>query len=352
MANELAIIEREIDNAMPTLANILAATPGLPAHSFKAALLSQLSRNDRAANAILQCSLPSILNCACTFSGLGLMPDGVSGQAYILAFKQIATPVIGYMGYNTLGDRAGRTINGNVWRDGDDMDWSDGSDAFVKHKQSGPPGDRRILGAWATASATNRMATVSVIFLEELEQTRLRSPAVKFGAKDTPWNDLAIGRPAMYAKTAKRRLKRSMPLVHGSQQFLTADVVEGKFEATDRPHYLLPGQDGTLKVTDGITGEPADIRPPTDTDPTATIKLRAKIDAEEGVREFASVNEWKMALLKIISLNVKRLPALKGIQSANAPYLAEANTFGGEYASAALDVSHAISTAISVLEKK
>lgn len=302
MSNDLAVIETALDQAMPTLANILAATPGLPARSFKAAILSQLVHT-KAANAILNCSLPSIMNCAATFSGLGLMPDGVSGQAYILPFKGIATPVVGYMGYNTLGERAGRTITGDVWREGDVLEYEYGSRAFVSCKPVGPPGRRRIEGAWADASAKNRTPIVHVMYIEELEQVRERSPAGNYSS--SPWMDLVIGRPAMYAKTAKRRLKRSMPLLHGTNNFVTADALETQFELTERPHYLLPGQDGQLHITDSGTGEqkPVTVEPPApELDPTRPVKLRAYINSPDDLDTFDTPGAWMMAMLRMIGL--------------------------------------------------
>lgn len=350
MANDLILYERAIDLAMPEISNILAATPGLPARSFKAGLLSQM-RNAKSANRILACTVPSILNCAATFAGLGLMPDGVTGQAFILPFKDTATPVIGYKGYNTLGDRAGRTITGDVWRDGDLLEYEQGSNAFVRWKPSGPPGQRRIMGAWSDASAPNRRSIVKVLYIDELEQVRQRSPSVKNNAS-SPWDDLVIGRPAMYAKTAKRRIASSMPLLTGAAgNYVVADAIETQFEVTGNPHYLLPGQDGRLVVTDGVTGAPVDIKPPpTDgADPTEPVRLLAQINAGQPPSEFDNPTEWKVALLKIVSLYAKNESALRKILEANAPYLADASTAG--FGDDAQEVGRAIATALDRLKK-
>lgn len=335
-----AVIENAIDQAMPTLANILAATPGLPALSFKAALLSQM-QNEKTAGKLAACTLPSILNCAATFAGLGLMPDGVSQQAFMLPFKNIATPVVGKQGYVTLGDRAGRTIKGSTVREGDAFDYMEGTEEWVRHKRLAKP-DARITHAWAVMTAPNRTPVVQVLPLEELIAIMNKSPAVKFGS-DTPYNDLAIGRPAMFEKSAVRRLRRSIPLVQGGQ-FLVADHVEGRFEATERPHYLLPGGDGRLRVTDGITGEVSEMKPPTGDDPTAPVVLRAQIDHGEPPTEFQNVSEWKMALLKLIELNAKRATALDLIQKANGAYLAEAAHAG--FADEAMAIGEAFKRAL------
>ncbi len=255
------------------------------------------------------------------------MPDGVTGQAYMIPFGGIATPVIGYKGYNTLGDRAGRTIDGKWVRDGDDFDWQEGTDPWVRHKAIGPA-DARIIYAWAVATAPNRTPLVVVMPIEDLEAVRIKSPA---GNKsDSPWMDLKVGRPAMYAKTAKRRLARGMPLVHGrAAGYHLADAIEGQFEATGRPHYLLPGGDGQMHITDGVTGEQRKVVSAAEapTDVTAPTKLRAQINAGAPY-EYDNVAEWKMALFKVIDLNGNRPNALKALQQANAPHLAEASAAG------------------------
>ncbi len=338
MANELAVIEKALDQAMPTIANILAATPGLPARSFKSALLSQM-QNAKSARKIMECTMPSLMNCAATFAGLGLMPDGVSGQAYILPFKGTATPVIGYMGYNTLGDRAGRTIDGKMVREGDFLEYEYGTRAFVTHRPL-RANKGRFTEAWATATALNRTPLVIVLDISELEEIRMKSPAVK-GGFDSPWNDPIIGRPAMYEKSAKRRLKRGMPLCH----YVVADAVETKFELTERPHYLLPGQDGSLQITDGVTGEQVRMAEvPTD-DPIAAFKFRAQIDAVgKPPRQYENVIPWKMALLKVIDHYKTRPAALEALQQSNGAFLAEASNAG--YSDEAMEVSAALAKAI------
>lgn len=338
-----AVIERAIDDAMPTLANILAATPGLPANSFKAAMLSQM-QNHRAAEKLARCTLPSILNCAATFAGLGLMPDGVSQQAFMLPFKDTATPVVGKQGYVTLGDRAGRTIKGNVVREGDEFDYMEGSTEYVKHKRLAPLGSR-ITHAWAVMTAPNRTPVVQVVPIDQLIEIMKKSPAVKFGS-DTPYNDLVIGRPAMFEKSAVRKLRTSIPLVQGGQ-FLVADHVEGRFEQTERPHYLLPGQDGRLRVTDGVTGEVHDIKPPTGEDPTLTVKLKAALNAGEPPSEFERVGEWRGALMRLIDVIGPRKTALERFREANAVFLAEASSLGGDYQDAAMQVGEAIAKALA-----
>jgi hypothetical protein len=56
----------------------------------------------------------------------------------------------------------------------------------------------------------DRPAVVEVLDIDELMAVKAKSPGA--ARSDSPWNDPAIGFPAMCQKTAKRRLARSMPL--------------------------------------------------------------------------------------------------------------------------------------------
>src|SRR5689334_8691698 len=80
-----------------------------------------------------ECSMESVVMAATTFAVLGLEVDGVTGQGFLLPFKGKVQPVTGYKGYNTLGHRAGLTITGGLYREGDEFDYAEGSRAFVHH---------------------------------------------------------------------------------------------------------------------------------------------------------------------------------------------------------------------------
>lgn len=343
MGTDIRVIENALNDEMPMISNILSGVRGLPAIAFKESMLAQI-RNEKTGAKIAACTLPSIINCVITFSALALKPDGVTGQAFILPFKNVATPVVGYKGYNTLGDRAGRTITGTVWYDGDALEYEYGTNAFVTHRPMGPPGDRRIVGAWACATAQNRTPIVEVMYLEELEQTRLRSPSGTYSS--SPWMDLVVGRKAMYAKTPKRRMARAMPLLPGpAGGFVMADAMEQQFDVTGRPHYILPGQSGALGIVDGITGAPVSVAPPaTDESIDHEIENAAKtfdliVDGRGTTKTYPTLEEWRTNILyRIENANPA---AAAGLAKANGPILAELSSRGDAENKVAMEVSDA-----------
>lgn len=201
--NALVTLEKQMQPLAPRFAEVLGKT--MPVERLMRTVMISVERLP----ALLDCDRQSIFNSAMSAACLGLEVDGVTGQAYLIPFKGKAQLVIGYKGYNTLAARSGITISGGVVRDSDEFAYELGSSAFVRHvPRLGNKG--RIIGAWATATSKNRPAVVAVMDIDELMAVKGKSPGAR--RSDSPWNDPAIGFPAMCEKTVKRRLARSMPL--------------------------------------------------------------------------------------------------------------------------------------------
>jgi recombinational DNA repair protein RecT len=146
-----------------------------------------------------------------TFAVLGLEVDGVTGQGFLVPFNKMVQPIIGYLGYNTLGARAGLTITGRVVREGDGFDFDESAGVVHHSRQLGGeagPNKRRIIAAWARAAALDRPAVVRVLSIDELLAIKKKSPR----GNSPPWSDEEVGFAAMCEKTAKRRLRRDLPL--------------------------------------------------------------------------------------------------------------------------------------------
>lgn len=204
VASELIVFENALRPLTPHFEQALGNA--MPVERLMRTIMISIERNPK----LLQANRQTLLNAAMSAACLGLEVDGVTGQAFLVPFAGKAQLIVGYKGYNTLGARAGITIQGEVVREGDEFDYELGDRSFVHHKPKlGTRGP--ILASWATATALNRPAIVSVLGIDDLMLIKARSPAVK-GGFDTPWNEPILGFPAMCSKTAKRRLARSTPL--------------------------------------------------------------------------------------------------------------------------------------------
>jgi len=210
MSTDLITLERSFEPLAPKFAEVLTV-PGVsltPARLIRSVLIS-CERTPR----LFSCSQQSLFNAAMSAACLGLEVDGVTGQAFLIPFDVRGTLtaqlVIGYKGYNTMAARSGLTITGEVVRDGDKFDFDEG-EGWVRHRKIlGKPG-RRITAVWAKAAALDRPAVVKVLDIEDILAIKRRSPGAR--KNDSPWNDEAIGFPAMAEKSGKRRLARAMPL--------------------------------------------------------------------------------------------------------------------------------------------
>lgn len=248
MSNALVALESQLTPLAPRFAQVLGKT--MPVERLIRTVMISVERLP----ALLECDRQSIFNSAMSAACLGLEVDGVTGQAYLIPFKGKAQLVIGYKGYNTLAARSGITITGGVVREGDQFEYELGSSAFVRHVPTlGNKG--RIIAAWASATAKARPAVVTVLDIDELLAVKSKSPGAR--RSDSPWNDTAIGFPAMCEKTAKRRLARSLPL---NIMQLASRIDEA---VDEQGHSAWIGPDKNVVIEGEVIPERAESRTPT-----------------------------------------------------------------------------------------
>jgi len=229
MSNDLVALERSFDPLMAKFAQVM--THMAPARLVRSIMVS-CERNPT----LLACNRQSLFNAAMSAACLELECDGVTGQSFLIPFKNKAQLVIGYKGYVTLGARSGLAITGEVVRDGDAFDFDEG-EGWIRHKKLLGKPDRRIIATWAKAAALYRPPVIKVLDIDDILAVKAKSPA---GAKpDSPWNDAKIGFPAMAEKTAKRRLARSLPL----NVMQVAARLDEAFEEQGRGAYLNARQE-------------------------------------------------------------------------------------------------------------
>lgn len=227
MSNDLALFESQLTPLAPQFAEVLAGR--MDVKRLIRTIVISVSRNAD----LLKANRQSLFNAAMSAAVLGLEVDGTTGQAFLIPFKGHAQLVIGYKGFNTLGARSDYTITGAVVRDGDPFEFELGTAAFLKHSPArGNSG--RIVTAWAVANSRTRPPIISVLSIEEILAVKERSPGAKTSA--SPWNDPAIGFPAMAEKSAKRRLARSMPL----NVMQLGAALDTAFEERGRLAYIHP----------------------------------------------------------------------------------------------------------------
>src|ERR1700719_4463932 len=275
MGNDLAVLESQFKPLAPKFEQVLNGI--MPASRLIRTVMISCERTPK----LFECDRQSLFNAAMTFAVLGLEVDGVTGQGYIIPFKGVAQPVIGYKGMNTLGARSGLTISGGVVREGDEFDYTEGSKAFVRHKKKlGGEASRRIIAAWAAAMASDRPATVKILSIDEILAIKAKSPR----GNQAPWADDSIGFPAMAEKSAKRRLARDMPL----NVFQSAARMEEAFEEQGEASYIHPDK-GVIVGGEVIEGHYNDTTPAAqELISPLSPEQEARMAAERGSDTFAA----------------------------------------------------------------
>jgi recombinational DNA repair protein RecT len=225
---------------------------------------------------------------------------------------------------NTIAARSGYTVTAGVVRQGDDFEYNLGTGAYARHKPK-LGNTARIVGAWAVAEAVGYTPIVAVLSIDEILAVKAKSPGAK--KSDSPWNDSAIGFPAMAEKTVRRRLARSMPLNTKTHDFLLAARMEEAFEEQGKTSHLTPARELVIEgdmVTSLTEVHHNNTTPTAETlvaplqkqDPLAAIKADGHIAAKEGM---SSLQIWFRELPRHLQQQIK-------------PYLdntlkAEADTF-------------------------
>lgn len=245
MTNNVAVLEQQFAPLVPKFEQVLTV-PGvnLPAARLIRSVIISCERTPK----LLECTRQSLFNAAMSAACLGLEVDGATGQAFLIPFKGIAQLVIGYKGYNTLAARSHITVTGEVVRDGDAFDFDEG-EGWVRHKKLLGKPERRIIAAWAKAASNDRPSVVKILDIAEILAIKKKSPGA--ARAESPWNDPAIGFPAMAEKSAKRRLARAMPL---NVMQLAARLDEA-FEEQGQAAHITPER-GVI-----VDAEPGDVQP-------------------------------------------------------------------------------------------
>jgi recombination protein RecT len=202
-----------IERMKPELAKVLPAT--ITAERLARVFTTEVRRNPT----LLECNPESMLGALMLSAQLGLEP-GPLGHVYLVPFKREVTFVLGYKGMIDLAYRSGlvKRVETAVVREGDSFEWRKGSRAFLDYTPAGPPGERDRVAVYALAELRTGGKPFEVLFPEQVEARRKRSPAAR--AESGPW---LTDTDAMWRKSAVRALAPVLPQSATFAQALAAD---------------------------------------------------------------------------------------------------------------------------------
>jgi recombination protein RecT len=176
---------------------------------------------------LLECEPKSFLACVMACAALGLEPDGLLGQAYLVPFGGKCTLIPGYQGLMKLARQSGEiaSIDAHPVRHGDEFEYRYGADPFIKHVPAERPftvedGAMKWADGWKPGPITHFYAvakmkdgSVSFVVMPTWEVDEIRDgsqgyqSAKKYGGQ-SPWDS---DYDRMGCKTAIRRLCKYLP---------------------------------------------------------------------------------------------------------------------------------------------
>jgi recombination protein RecT len=177
----------------------------LPKHVTADRLLRIAMTSIQKTPKLLDCTPQSLIAAVMQSAQLGLEPDGVLGQAYLVPYKTTCQLIPGYKGLLKLARNSGdlSTIQAHAVHENDHFEFAYGLEPTLKHTPTlDDPG--RVIAFYAVARLKDGGYQFEVMGKKQVDEIRARSRA----ANDGPW---VTDYEEMGKKTVIRRLAKMLP---------------------------------------------------------------------------------------------------------------------------------------------
>lgn len=174
--------------------------------------LTEIQRNRNLQQCTPQSLIGSIIQCL----QLGLEPDGLLGQAYIIPFKKTAQLIIGYKGMLRLINDTGKVkpVRARLVYKADEFEIEYGLNERIVHKPAFKKDDK-VIGAYCIAELKDGGFIMDYMTRDEIEHVRNSGMSGNSDAWKKHWNEMArkcpIRRAFKYMPLSKR-LTRAIAL--------------------------------------------------------------------------------------------------------------------------------------------
>lgn len=154
---------------------------------------------------LAECTPESLVGCVLTCTQMGLEPDGVSGRAYLIPFKDKCTLIVGYKGLMDLARRSGEiaALEARVVRKGDKFSYQYGTAPKIEHVPNlDDEGD--MIAVYAVAQFKHGGFQFEVMSVGAVRKIKATSKARDDGPWITNFDEMA-------RKTVMRKLCKYLP---------------------------------------------------------------------------------------------------------------------------------------------
>lgn len=230
---------------------------------------------------LMDCTSESIMQSLLDLAALGLLPDSVGAEAYIIPYGTTAQLQIGYIGLLKLAYNHPRVraIRGKVVYAGDEFEYSDGFEPKLVHVPRDHKDGDEIVRAYAIAELAEGARTWVVINPSEWEKARASSKTAS--RADSPWN---LWEEAMILKTTFRKLSKIIPRSRQLVEALAHDADDAVIDVasqvmTQVPTLAAPTEERAIEYPEETTGSKAAAEVRSETN-KLTTEQRAELSKE------------------------------------------------------------------------
>lgn len=172
---------------------------------FLSSVVSSVQRNP----ALLDCEPTSVINSFITMAELNLMPSDVSGEAYVIPYKNQAQFQLGYQGLVTLFYRAGaKAIVSEIVYKNDKFKYVNGE---VEHEPDVFADDRgEAIGAYVIV-VTQNGGKISKVMKKKDIMAIGQKFSKSFKSQYSPWNEANDPEGWMLKKTVLKQVAKLVP---------------------------------------------------------------------------------------------------------------------------------------------
>jgi recombination protein RecT len=218
-----------LDNLRPWFANALPKH--IPSERFVRVVVGAVQRTPK----LLECDPSSLFAALLQCAALGLEPDGLLGQAYLIPFGKLVQFIPGYRGLIKLvrqsGEMAG--VYARVVRARDQFSYAYGLDEQLEHVPHRGPDPGPLVAVYAVARFKGNEDLPQFDVMEAWEVDRIRAMSQGFqraerNGKDSPWHQHY---DAMAMKTVLRRLCKMLPQSVDKDHLARAVALDEQAEA-------------------------------------------------------------------------------------------------------------------------
>jgi len=199
--------EQKLDNIRDLISrNKHAIEQSLPSHLTPERLMRVAFNNIQITPGLLECTPASLIGAILQCATLGLEPDGVSGQAYLVPFGGKVTLIIGYKGLMSLARRSGEisTIEAREVKEKDQFLFKHGTEGYLHHHPSLDANPGKNIAFYCLVKYKDGSYQFEVLSIADVERIRQRSKARESGPWKTDYDEMG-------KKTAVRATCKYLP---------------------------------------------------------------------------------------------------------------------------------------------